>query len=189
MALVLSNNGFGQNKLTYDQIDKLDRHSIIRFAKEEIDKYLILVGDSSFDYALIDTIRIFKNKKKYCVQFEQIIKYVPFNTVYYYGFYVDLLENNVSKMLIFNTDTIVNPIIFFHPNEQDREKINFVKTALSLGSINESIGILEKETYYEIGYGSSGEKLDKRSGETYDWWDRIEEVPDPEEMLIETKKE
>ncbi|MBQ4915450.1 hypothetical protein J8L85_13430 [Maribacter sp. MMG018] len=175
-----------QEKLTYEKLDKLDRVTTIRLAKKEINKYLTLLGDTSFNYSLIDTIRVYKNKKKYFVRFEQIIKYAPLNSNYYYGLDVDLLNNDIHRILVLNQDSASTNVSFYHPNSQDIEKIKFIKKALGLNEVYESIIIREKQDYYDIGYGSSGEKVKKITGNIYDQWDEIIYVPD-DERLVETK--
>jgi hypothetical protein len=134
---------------------------------------------------LIDTTRILKNKKEYQVQFQRNVIFVPLNSNYYYGFTVDLLKNEVHRILVLNNGTTSNPIQFYNPTKQDLDKTKFVQKALELG-VNIPITILEKETFYIVGYQSSTEKVDKISGKIYDHWEEMLYL-DPDKTFFETK--
>lgn len=185
ILIILPFDIFGQNKLTYNYIDKQDRVTIIKLAKDLLNAYLELQKDSSFDFTLIDTVKIYKNKTDYRIRFMQRIFFIPINSNYYYGFDVDPINKTITKVLGLNDDLNYNTIKFFHPTIKDLNKIEFVKKSLSL-SVKESITILEKEKYYEILYISSGEKVDKISGKRFDWWDELLNL-DPDKEFTEVK--
>ena len=167
--ILLSCDLFGQDKLTYERLDKSDRISIIRLAQKQLNDYLNVIKDSSFDYSLIDTVRIFKNKTDFLIRFSQNIIYVPKDSDFYYGFDVDTINNIVKRILGLNNESISKTIRFFHPTTPDKNKMKFVLKACSIER-NEQVTILEKESHFEVLYISGAEKVDKISGKIFDRW-------------------
>jgi hypothetical protein len=181
---------YGQNKLRYKDIDRMDRGAIIKLAKERINEYNILLNDTSFNFSFIDTIRILKNKykKRYIVEFQRFTWFVPENSSYYYGYTVDLIENIINLHMGLNGGNTGKPLKFYHPTQKDIEKTEFVLKSLQITENKGYIVIKEFDKYYEIGYGPCGEKVDKSTGKRYDNWDEIS-IIDPKDQFIETKTE
>ncbi len=171
--LILSTVSCAQNKKMKTEVDKikdLDRDALINLAKSKVNKHLTLLKEKPFDYTNIDT-KVLKNSKGFIVYFEQSFKYVPLHSAHYYGFYVNLLEDDVSRLNRDNEATNAE-YSYYRPSTQDLEKIAFVKKAISYKP-GQNVVVYEKEKHYELGYVTSGEKVDKKTGKVFGFWDRI----------------
>jgi len=179
------------SKITYQTLSQMNRDALINLAKNKVDKHLKLLKEEPFNYTSIDT-KVLKNSTAFIVYFEQSFKYVPLHSAHYYGFYVNLLEDDISKL---NRDNEAANAAdsYYSPASQDLEKIAFVKKAISYKE-GENVVVYEKEKHYELGYETSGEKVDKKTGKVFGFWDRI--YTPEEDPLVEmlanpcpTKKE
>jgi len=168
------------SKITYQTLSKMDRDALINLAKSKLAKHLEIIKEEPFNYTGVD-VKVLKNSKEFAVYFEQSFKYVPLHTAHYYGFYVYLLEDNISRFTKFNEATS-GKFSYYSPSSQDLEKIAFVKKAISYKE-GRNVLVNEKENHYEIGFQTSGMKLDKKTGEEFDFWDRI--CAPPTDPLIE----
>ncbi len=163
------------SEITYQTLSKMDRDGLISLAKSKIDTHQKLVKEKPFNYSGINT-KVLKNSTTFIVYFEQSFKYVPLHSGHYYGFYVNLLHGDIDKLDRANG---IDPVIevnggfdYYVPSSQDLEKIAFVKKAISYKH-GHNVVVYEKEKHYELGYETSGEKVDKKTGKVFDFWDRI----------------
>jgi len=163
----------GKDDITYQSLNKMDRDALINLAKEKINKHLENLKESPFDYTTIDKTSVLKNSVAFVVYFEQSFKYVPLHSAHYYGFYVNLLEDDISKLRRVNEvkDEVNSNYSYYIPSAEDLKKIAFVKKAISYKG--ENVVVNEKEKHYELGYETSGEKVAKKTGKVFDFWDRI----------------
>ena len=176
----------GQKNLSLKKIEKLDRISIIKLAKEQLNDYLIRQKENNFDYSFIDTIRIFKNKRnKYLVRFARKVTFAPLNSHFCYGFDVYLLDNEIRRIYVSNFELQNSPLIFHKNTASDSLKINYVRKSIPFGK-KDLITIVEYDTYYSICFESIEEKLDKASGKIYDYYEEYLDYNQPD-MFNETK--
>ncbi|GEM_PF-1657362 len=184
------------SEITYQTLSQMHREALINLAKNKVDKHLKLLKEKPFNYKNIDT-KVLKNANTFIVYFEQSFKYVPLHAAHFYGFYVNLLEDDIDKLNRANEfESVIQDnggFPFYVPSPQDLEKIAFVKKAISYKE-GQNVVVYEKEKHYELGYETSGEKVDKITGKVFDFWDRI--YPPEEDPLVEmlanpcpTKKE
>ena len=163
------------SKITYQTLSQMNRETLINLAKNKVDKHLKLLKEKPFNYKGIDT-KVLKNSTAFIVYFEQSFKYVPLHSAHYYGFYVNLLEDDINKLNRANEfESIIQDnggFPFYVPSPQDLEKIDFVKKAISYKE-GQIVVVNEKEKHYELGYETSGEKVDKKTGKVFGFWDRI----------------
>jgi len=167
-------------KITYQSLSQMDRDTLISLAKAKVNKHLKLLKEEPFDYIGVET-KVLKNSKTFIVYFEQSFKYVPLHTAHYYGFYVNLLEDDISRLNRTNEATN-GEFSYYSPSVQDLKKIAFVKKAINYKS-GYNVVVREKENHYELAYETSGEKVDKKTGKVFDFWDRI--CAPPTDPLIE----
>jgi len=176
----------GQKNLSFEEIEKLDRISIIKLAKEQLNDYLTQQKENNFNYSFIDTIRIFKNKKnKYLVRFGRKVTFAPMNSHFCYGFDVYLLDKEIRRIYISNLEPQNAPLIFHTYTASDSLKINFVRKSIPFEK-KDLITIVENDTHFSICFESAEEKLDKTSGKIYDFYEEFLDYNQPD-MFNEVK--
>ncbi len=157
-------------------IKQLGRAKIIQLAIE-----LIELPIHPADYH----IKVFTNQSRVFVSFRQPIKFIPFNSVHYYGAFVD-----IGKKLV-NYATYANPenytmegqtMSFYQANKTDNKHLKFVLNAINRQSkstvqiaqatFTDELVIKEQATHYQIlelyEHYELWYKIDNKTGKKYD---------------------
>jgi hypothetical protein len=167
------------------EINKLGREEIIKMAVEKLNQIFSQAGVIDFNPINFDCIRVMVADDSVSVTFGMTYRYIPLNSAYYYGVFIDLIENVISYNSLTNPqdhDYNGKPK-FFCPNEISEKTIAFVIDAINKCDDIESIidgqlpddttmAIYEKPDHYEIEVNSgiiiSNFKVDIESGKVYD---------------------
>lgn len=168
-------------KITYQSLSEMSRDALINLAKNKVNKHLENLKEPPFDYTTIDKTSVLKNSVAFVVYFEQSFKYVPLHSAHYYGFYVNLLEDDISKLRRVNEDKdeVSSNYSYYTPSAEELKKIAFVKKAISYQS-GQNITVEEKEKYFFLIYKTSSgigwKKVAKKTGQVFDVTDRFYEI-------------
>lgn len=162
-----------------------DRDSIITIGFQMIKEII----DSNMSIQSFDKILVFRNSSSTIVSFTNPVKYIPFNSSYYYDISVDIVSGLISYGALSNPKTYVSQddkIYFYKPDLEADKNTQFVIDVINknegtkiietrqnfAGNIDGSLIIYEEQNYFAIEriseYQESFYKINKQTGEVYD---------------------
>lgn len=168
---------FSQDPINEDveELKLLGRDSLIQLALSYMDK--------SIDITQYN-IKILANESDVIVSFRIPVKYVPYNSEYFYDASVDIGNDFISYANYSNPeDYQSNTVSFYTPTEEHQENVKFVVNAINesknenivpvhITELTDDLIIREKPGYYGIEYISEKYdlvyKINKETGEVYD---------------------
>jgi hypothetical protein len=168
-----------------DEIKKLGRDAIINLAVEKLNQQFTEAGVSDFNPANFDRIKVKINENSVSVSFGMVYRYIPLDSAFYYGVFINLTENLISYDLLANPKDNNHPgkPKFFTPTLESDKAIFFILDASNKsfevdpiidGQLPDdtTITIYETPDHYDIEVNSeyvvSNFKINKISGEIYD---------------------
>lgn len=158
-----------------NELKQLDKDSLIKLALSYMDKSIDITQYK---------IKVLANESDIIVSFRIPVKYIPYNSEYFYDASVDIGNDFISYANYSNPEDYQrNTVSFYTPTQKHQKNIKFVVNAIK-ESKNENILpinitertddliIREKPDYYEIEYVSEKYeqtyKINRVSGEIYD---------------------
>ena len=121
-AILSFSQTYAQSK-TPEEFKKLGRDSIIKLAMNFMDNK---IEPANYD------IRVLANKTNVVVSFYIPVKYVPYNSEYFYDAVVDMTNEFISYDNYSNPREYQNnQVSFYKPNKEDQKNIEFIINAIS----------------------------------------------------------
>lgn len=158
-----------------EELKLLGKDSLIKLALSYIDKSIDLTQYN---------INVLANESDVIVSFRIPLKYIPYNSEYFYDASVDLSNDFISYANYSNPeDYQSNTVTFYSPTEEHKENIKFVVNAINaskneniipvnITELTDDLIIREKPAYYGVEYISEKYdlvyKINKITGKIYD---------------------
>lgn len=141
------------------EIRDLGKKRIVKIAKE------LILDDSGEKVPDIYDAKVFANDSSVIVTFDLPIHFAAKNASFYYGAAIDLITESFGYIPIINTGTAIEAsghFPFYRPTEKDMKTIQFVLGATdgqklsfkkhreSLNAKDETVTIIETDTFYDV---------------------------------------
>jgi|SRR5690606_10932589 len=169
---------FSQDKLALKDVEELKQ-----LGKDSLIKLALSYMDKSIDVSQYN-IKVLANKSEVIVSFRIPVKYIPYNSEYFYDASVDIGNDFISYANYSNPeDYQSNTVSFYTPTEEHKENLKFVVNAINeskkenivpvnITELTDDLIIREKPDRFDIEYVSEKYdlvyKMNKVSGEIYD---------------------
>jgi hypothetical protein len=175
------------NQERIDELAALPKDSLIKLATERI-------ANPSFNKNDFDRVEAWATGSSVFIKFSHIIQVVPQKGRNYFSVTVDLLHPRISYSELGGAAD-KDEIEFYKPNDEDKKKIEFVRTAINnsngqIGKLegkpeddlpNGTMSIDEKDNYYQVYVDSpstsSRYKIDKSTMKIFDDMHRHKPYP------------
>jgi len=169
--------------LSQDISGNKDVDALKQLGKDSLVKLALSYMDKSIDISQYN-IKVLANESGAIVSFRIPVKYIPYNSEYFYDASVDISNDFISYANYSNPeDYQSNTVSFYKPTEEHQENIKFVINAINesknenivqvnIAQLTDDLIIREKPDYYDIEYVSEQYdlvyKINKISGEIYE---------------------
>lgn len=161
--------------MNVEELQQLNKDSLIKLALGYMDKSIEVTQYN---------IKVLANGSDVIVSFRIPLKYIPYNSEYFYDASVDIGNDFISYANYSNPeDYQSNTVTFYVPTEEHQENIKFIVNAINesknenivpvnITELTDDLIIREKPGYYDIEYISEKYdliyKINKVTGEIYD---------------------
>jgi hypothetical protein len=178
-----------------NELKKLGREGIIEVALKQLQGSGV-VDVSTFRRGDFEA-KVMASDTKVRVSFKMVPTYIPLNTCFCYGVFMDMTDQWTTYNIIANPedDDRSDDVPFFNPTEETRKAAAFISDVIAKAYSGERITdeymIYEREDFYEVmistEHTDGGYKIDKGSGAIYDDWHKhlIPEPPMDDEFFEE----
>jgi len=184
--------------LSQDNLQNKNVQELKQMGKDSLIKLALSYMDNSIDVSQYN-IRVLANESEIIVSFRIPLKYIPYNSEYFYDASVDIGNDFISYANYSNPeDYQSNTVAFYTPTVVHQKNINFVVNAINesknehiqsinIAELTDDLIIREKADYYDVEYVSDNfdqaYKINKISGKIYDLtMSNLE--PDPNENNV-----
>ncbi len=169
--------------LSQDNLQNKNVEELKEMGKDSLIKLALSYMDNSIDASQYN-IRVLSNETEVIVSFRIPIKYIPYNSEYFYDASVDLSNDFISYANYSNPeDYQSNTVAFYTPRREHKKNIEFIVNAINksenknivpvnLSDLKDDLIIREKPDHYNVEYVSDNfdqaYKINKVSGKIYD---------------------
>jgi hypothetical protein len=179
------------------EIKDLGRDGIIKMVVDKIVMSSSTDGET-FELENFDRVKVMASDRTVYVTFDMSVRYVPLQSRFCYGLYVNITDMMSSMATIGNPSDFMEdgPAKFFQPTEESRKAIAFVKEAFKREGTDhfEPFTIFDMGDHYDIEmvneWVEAGVKVDKETGKVSgEYHNHLEPMPDLEDEVREVFEE
>lgn len=169
--------------LSQDNLQNKNVEELKEMGKDSLIKLALSYMDNSIDASQYN-IRVLSNDTEVIVSFRIPLKYIPYNSEYFYDASVDIGNDFISYANYSNPeDYQTNTVAFYTPTREHKQNIKFIVNAINksknenivpvnLSDLKDDLIIREKPDYYDVEYVSDNfdqtYKINKVSGKIYE---------------------
>lgn len=169
--------------LSQDNLQNKNVEELKQMGKDSLINLALSYMDNSIDISQYN-IRVLASESEIIVSFRIPLKYIPYNSEYFYDASVDIGNDFISYANYSNPeDYQSNTVAFYTPTREHKENIKFIVNAINkrenknivpvnLSDLKDDLIIREKPDHYNVEYVSDNfdqaYKINKVSGKIYD---------------------